>query len=203
LVKIAGLFTFGFFSSLLIRGLSRYRNPDYWKFMTAYNLAKKPSSNDAKARRALLRGYDFDLRFLPPDFSFNQSKLTAVKTNYVRTKKERNFWEKIKALPCEAMTYFVVHAFARPIIFPGSLTLIQKMFEPSLIDGRKNLIENYKGERFKLLASDGNQIDSLFVDRRDKSRKENSKGDTLIICCEGNSGFYECGIIFTPLYAGV
>jgi len=27
-------------------------------------------------------------------------------------------------------------------------------------------------------------------------------GDTLVICCEGNTGFYEVGIMYTPISAG-
>jgi hypothetical protein len=29
-----------------------------------------------------------------------------------------------------------------------------------------------------------------------------SNGDWLVICCEGNAGFYELGMIGTPLEAG-
>ena len=54
------------------------------------------------------------------------------------------------------------------------------------------------GERFKLIASDTNSIDAMFVDRRNKAEN----GNLLVITCEGNCGFYEIGIISTPLDKG-
>lgn len=48
----------------------------------------------------------------------------------------------------------------------------------------------------------------MFVDRRNNSKQEtgkkspNSNGDILVVCCEGNAGFYEIGIMTTPLDAG-
>ncbi|XP_023234081.1 protein ABHD16A-like [Centruroides sculpturatus] len=68
-----------------------------------------------------------------------------------------------------------------------------------LIQGRTKLVEKYGGERYKLLARDGNEIDTVVVDRRGK---DYSDGDMLVICCEGNAGFYEYGITGTPLEAG-
>lgn len=69
------------------------------------------------------------------------------------------------------------------------------MLESLLIQGRAKLIEENKAKRFKLLTIDNNEIDSLFVDNRDKD----NNGKTLVICSEGNAGFYEIGIMTTPL----
>lgn len=66
-----------------------------------------------------------------------------------------------------------------------------------ILSGRGKLIVEYKGERFKLKTQDGNDIDSVFIDRRGR----HPNGDTLVICCEGNSGFYEIGIAMTPIEA--
>lgn len=52
--------------------------------------------------------------------------------------------------------------------------------------------------RYKLRARDENDIDAMFVDRRHST----PNGHTLIICCEGNAGFYEVGIMGTPIEAG-
>lgn len=49
-------------------------------------------------------------------------------------------------------------------------------------------------------AIDGNRIDTIFVDRR--RSPEHANGSTLVICCEGNAGFYEIGCTVTPLDAG-
>lgn len=39
---------------------------------------------------------------------------------------------------------------------------------PVLLQGRTKLVEREEGERFKLKTRDGNEIDSMFVDRRKK-----------------------------------
>ncbi|KAM9233403.1 phosphatidylserine lipase ABHD16A isoform 4-T4 [Dugong dugon] len=57
----------------------------------------------------------------------------------------------------------------------------------------------YNGRRAKLLACDGNEIDTMFVDRRGTAEPQ---GQKLVICCEGNAGFYEVGCVSTPLEAG-
>lgn len=69
---------------------------------------------------------------------------------------------------------------------------------PMLLQGQARLVEEYNGKRAKLLACDGNEIDTMFVDRRSSADRNGSK---LVICCEGNAGFYEVGCISTPLEA--
>ncbi|KAJ8965094.1 hypothetical protein NQ317_013383 [Molorchus minor] len=64
--------------------------------------------------------------------------------------------------------------------------------------GRSRLIENYRGERFKIKTADNNYIDTMFIDKRNAS----PNGNTLVICFEGNAGFYEIGIAITPIEAG-
>jgi len=57
--------------------------------------------------------------------------------------------------------------------------------------------------RSKLIASDGNIIDTMFIDQRKRSEDiKCSNSNTLVVCCEGNAGFYEVGCMVTPLEAG-
>lgn len=67
-----------------------------------------------------------------------------------------------------------------------------------LVQGRTKLQEVNNGERFKLQSRDDNEIDCMFVDKRNRT----SNGRTLVIACEGNAGFYEMGIMCTPIEAG-
>lgn len=68
----------------------------------------------------------------------------------------------------------------------------------TIFQGRCELVEILGGKRAKLLTADGNAIDSMYVEN--KSPTQNAK--TLVICCEGNSGFYELGIMATSIKAG-
>lgn len=65
--------------------------------------------------------------------------------------------------------------------------------------GRSTLVEDFNGKRAKIKTADQNYIDTMFVDQRNNSSE---KGKKLVICCEGNSGFYEIGIIGTAVKAG-
>lgn len=67
-----------------------------------------------------------------------------------------------------------------------------------LLIGRAQLVEVFDGVRAKLQTAEGNFIDTMFID----NRLSTNRGNTLVICCEGNSGFYEIGIMYTPLRAG-
>lgn len=66
---------------------------------------------------------------------------------------------------------------------------------PMLIQGRTKLIEQDHAKRYKLRTLDANDVDTIFVDNRGKS----ALGGTVVICSEGNAGFYEIGILSTPL----
>ena len=54
-------------------------------------------------------------------------------------------------------------------------------------------------KRHKVVTSDGNYIDTIFFNRRGKNSKY---GETLVISCDGNAGFYEIGVLGTPVEAG-
>lgn len=72
----------------------------------------------------------------------------------------------------------------------------------ALNDGRAQLIEQQRAERNKIHTRDGNDIDTIFIDNRNNKEAkmyDNSNGNSLVICSEGNSGFYEFGILSTPL----
>lgn len=54
------------------------------------------------------------------------------------------------------------------------------------------------GVRGILATSENDRIDTMFIDMRGKSKT----GDILVITCEGNAGFYETGIMVTPMQMG-
>uniref|UniRef100_A0A7N8XNS6 Abhydrolase domain containing 16A, phospholipase n=1 Tax=Mastacembelus armatus TaxID=205130 RepID=A0A7N8XNS6_9TELE len=96
-------------------------------------------------------------------------------------------------------SFLIAHTFGRRMLYPGSVGLLQKAMRPMLQQGQARLIEEFDGQRNKLVACDGNEIDTMFVDRR---KDEGQNGQTLVICCEGNAGFYEVGCMNTPLEGG-
>jgi pimeloyl-ACP methyl ester carboxylesterase len=82
------------------------------------------------------------------------------------------------------------------MIFPGSIRLVQKFLQDPLVKGREKLIVEQKAQRNKIETVDGNEIDTIFIDERNSG---SVNGKTLVITAEGNAGFYEVGIMVTPM----
>ncbi|XP_057289724.1 phosphatidylserine lipase ABHD16A-like isoform X1 [Hydractinia symbiolongicarpus] len=178
----------------VIRGYGRWCNNDYRIF---HGILTQALRN--KNERGMLQLYDFEFSAWPVDFRYDESVITSqVKCSDTDVLKSSLF-SKLFKLPYNAFEYFLAHALARPMAFPGSIKLLQAAMGPALSQGRWALIEK-NGLRAKLLTKDGNEIDTMFIDRR--SERNDDEGNTLVICCEGNAAFYEVGCMGTPLKGG-
>ena len=102
------------------------------------------------------------------------------------------------------MSWLMVHSFGIKLVYPGSIGLMQSALAEPLQTGREKLIREKKGVRYKLETIDGSSIDTMFFDRRTSPNNLASTqlGKTLVISCEGNAGFYEIGVLSTPLDVG-
>lgn len=174
--------------SLCMRGIGRSQNKVYSKFIKALETARANATSD-EAKNSL-RAFDFEFKYWPVDFSVADKAGDKTKGD---TRKTKPFW--MASLPCEVVAYIAIHSFGIRMIYPGSVKLIQSYLQPMLIQGRAKLIEEDHAKRYKLRAIDNNHVDTVFVDNRDVT----TNGKTLVICSEGNAGFYEIGILTTPL----
>ncbi|XP_011868364.1 PREDICTED: abhydrolase domain-containing protein 16A [Vollenhovia emeryi] len=188
-------------ASLATRGYCRVNNPVYVKFVETLNEAQLHYNASTKQE---LHKYDFDFWAWPVDFDVSElrsdtaDRLTLEKIAKASGRLRRqNGKEFLFAVPCKLLSYMVAHTLAGKLIYPGSMTFIRLIHGSALMNGRIDLIKQ-GGERFKLMTADKNQIDAMFVDRRNKS----ANGQVLVVTCEGNCGFYEMGIIATPLNKG-
>ncbi|XP_062847940.1 phosphatidylserine lipase ABHD16A [Trichomycterus rosablanca] len=186
-----------------LRGLGRWRNSEYVQFISILDETRK---NHTPSNKKKLSAYDFDFSHWPADFSWNEAGSQKSKGGVSLLKPEPkhrgaadSLLGSVRTLPCHIISYLITHSFGRRMLYPGSVGLLQKAMRPMLREGQAKLIEDYGGQRNKLMACDGNEIDTMFVDRRE-TRGSNSK--TLVICCEGNAGFYEVGCMNTPLEGG-
>ncbi|XP_014474388.1 PREDICTED: abhydrolase domain-containing protein 16A [Dinoponera quadriceps] len=187
-------------ASLAARGYSRVSNPAYVKFVQT--LAEAHSQYNEKTKQELHK-YDFEFWAWPVDFDVSKlqsdkDKLTLEKIGRASGRlRQQSGKEFLFAIPCKLFSYVVAHTLAITLIYPGSLSVINWALGSTLLKGRMDLIKQ-GGERFKLVTSKKNQIDAMFVDRRNKS----ANGGILVVTCEGNCGFYETGVISTPLNKG-
>ncbi|XP_060777539.1 phosphatidylserine lipase ABHD16A [Neoarius graeffei] len=187
-----------------LRGWGRWRNPEYHQFITILEETKK---NHTISNKKKLASYDFSFSHWPVDFSWREVSNPKFSTAGVSLLKPEprhrgaadSLLNSVRALPCHIVSYLVAHSFGRRMLYPGSVSLLQKAMRSMLQQGKAKLIEEYDGQRNKLVACDGNEIDTMFVDRRGNG---GPNGKTLVICCEGNAGFYEVGCMNTPLDGG-
>ncbi|KAJ0184033.1 hypothetical protein K1T71_000456 [Dendrolimus kikuchii] len=193
---VGGVITF----SHLMRAYGRARNAKYIEFITTYKSSiLKPNFLE------VLRQYDFEFTYWPASF---QVKLLPNQTSYwnICLSLVNNHPYKTYAnidLPfhqrifIQTLAFVSVHTFGLRLIYPGCLSFIYALMSGHLLYGRKRLVEEFFGKRTKIGTADGNFIDTMFVDNRGARN-----GKILVICCEGNSGFYEDGVMISPIKAG-
>lgn len=185
--KLTAGFTLLVLVSMVIRGIGRSLNPSYNSFIVALKEAETVQKRSRLPYSVIASKYDCDFSALPVSYKVDPNS---------KSSSENSFFTD----------YFTVgglasHVFGRHLIYPGSIRLLQAALGPYLEEGRTNLITKSAGKRAKVATADGNFIDTIFIDRRDKS-KGPGVGSTLVLCCEGNAGFYEVGIVSAPLTAG-
>lgn len=112
------------------------------------------------------------------------------------------FLDGVKQLPSQLASYVMAHSLGRWLLYPGSMFLLNQALLPILAKGQARLQGEYNGKRAKLVARDGNKIDTMFVDRRTAAAGSGQRGRQLVVCCEGNVSFYEWGCLSTPLQTG-
>lgn len=189
------------FGALCIRGYGRFKNQDYRVFLA---LLEETRINNNEENKRKLGLYDFSFEAWPVDYKWDASKadtnVPRPPENTISYSRPTGFLSFLGSWPCDFLRYFVAHSVGRPLVYPGSTALLQSGFSEPLLSGRAFLIER-SGRRAKLVAADGNEIDTMFMDKR-STADIRDRGDILIVTCEGNAGFYEVGIMTTPLKAG-
>jgi len=175
--------------ALFLRTVGRLTTPAYTHFLSLLTSAQQ---NYTEASRSLIEKYDFQFRAWPTDFDVRQLDGDSSKQRrYLSSNSGGAVWG-----PLDFTAWLLTHTFGISLVYPGSMGIMGMLVERPLLEGRTKLLQE-GGRRYKVVARDGNQIDTMFVQQR---TKEN--GGTLVICCEGNAGFYEIGMMGTPVAAG-
>ncbi|XP_050535509.1 phosphatidylserine lipase ABHD16A [Daktulosphaira vitifoliae] len=179
-------------TSLLLRSYGRSMNPKYQTFYRDLSCAQLEYSN---ANQKKLHNYDFDFSAWPVDFSWSK----ADEDNYNSNLKRRSMVLLVNLLksPSSLIGFIALHTFGIMLIYPGSTSLLFYLMKDALQKGRRTLISRFNGIRYKLKTIDGNFLDSIFIDNRNKNTI--SGRSKLIICSEGNAGFYEAGILSSAI----
>uniref|UniRef100_A0A674BTA1 Abhydrolase domain containing 16A, phospholipase n=1 Tax=Salmo trutta TaxID=8032 RepID=A0A674BTA1_SALTR len=194
------VFTHTLWHSLLLSpfpslsGWGRWRNSEYQQFISILEETRKnhtPSNKVTLLWQQLVNSWAAKL--------LSKTGVSLLKPEPKLRGAADSVLNSLRTLPCHIVSFLIAHSFGRRMLYPGSVFLLQRAMRPMLQQGQARLIEECEGQRNKLVACDGNEIDTMFVDRR---RDEGQHGQTLVICCEGNAGFYEVGCMNTPLEGG-
>lgn len=197
LMKLATTISAIILGSYFIRGVGRSLNP---KYVTFLHVLEESFTKFPKEKASLAR-YDFQFHAWPAEYNFSTAGIPErLPMSLEKPNKRKSMLESFKLLPCKILGYLAVHTIGKRMVYPGSVQLLQMLMSNMLLEGRARLVQKFHGQRFKLITKEGNELDSMFVDRR--RSLDNPDGKYLVVCCEGNAGFYEYGTMFTPLDLG-
>ncbi|VBB29394.1 unnamed protein product, partial [Acanthocheilonema viteae] len=173
--------------AISMRTAGRVFNPEYRQF--AHTLFKA-HMHDRNASALLLK-YDYELFAAPIDFQALREPRKYFETPGRFTATRNVLYTTLR----DCLSYNIAYTFARVLVYPGSSALLNKLIQSFLIENRRKLVVEKGAVRGVLMTREGNKVDSMFVDRREQG----GNGDILVVTCEGNAGFYETGIMPTPL----
>ncbi|KAL4218880.1 Protein abhd16a [Mactra antiquata] len=179
-----------YYCAILVRGVGRCLNPDYMIFSTILVNAQKDFN---EVNRKLLAGFDYEFWACPVAWKWSDVNVGEAKKKKIQLSRKNDPPRSLFTIPSDILSYICANTFGRRMVYPGATALINTLVEGPLCQGRAKLVEERDGKRAKLLTEDGNEIDTMFIDRRREGI------DTLVVTCEGNAGFYEIGAMATPL----
>jgi len=192
---------FVFTTASVVRAMGRLTNNDYRRFITALYRARGGHVVD-------IRKYDYDFWAAPVDFYWSEGPRGDPRTD-VPLKRvpsavaETSVVSKILGAPWNMCCWALANTVGYRLLYPGTLGFIQTALQPHLLQGRAKQVEEQGGWRAKLRTRDGNDIDTMFLDRRNRpvvgSGSRGNDGQYLVVCSEGNAGFYEIGCMSTPI----
>jgi len=197
MLEIFAGFTTLYTTSLFLRAVGRSSSDRYRLFLDVLGDAEKDFTKENKAR---LGRYDFEFRSWPVEFQSS----SPPSLDFVPHPEQRSISGPGYALH-RLLAYCMVHTFGIALVYPGSTSLLNLAISEALSEGRAKLVNQRGGERFKLKTCDGNEIDTMFFEKRNRQEHDplySPNGSVLVITCEGNAGFYEVGMATTPIEAG-
>ncbi|KAG7173269.1 phosphatidylserine lipase ABHD16A-like [Homarus americanus] len=188
--------------ALVFRGIGRRLNPTYMTFLNILTNAQQ--NKPIEKQMEPLRKYEFDFSAWPINFDWTEAdpyeRKPRVYVDGGLASRKGGIINQVVTMPHQLMAWILTILIGKKMVYPGSIRLMQVVVDHHLQQGREKLIREQGGLRHKVTTRDGNSIDTMLVDRQKKKQYPNGK--TLVVCCEGNAGFYEVGLMSTPLEAG-
>ncbi|KAL7059045.1 hypothetical protein AAHC03_013933 [Spirometra sp. Aus1] len=190
--KIFGCFSLAYLLASVCLGIGRLQNPTYARFIDLYFEAKKRPSKDLIN---LLTSYGFRHQW-PTEFDVQtvDSSLWIPRKSLIPDRSNNT------SILLSPLHWFLNRTIGVRMIYPGCTDLFNSWTLEPRMKAWGDLRIKHRGRRLGLLTRSGRFVETYYVDRR--GRGENSNEDILVICCEGNAGFAEIGVIGAPLQNG-
>ncbi|TPP57727.1 Abhydrolase domain-containing protein 16A [Fasciola gigantica] len=201
-IRFGGYVALFYMMALALRGTGRLCNDSYSRFAKLF-LSATEQRNDLLLEKLTL--YSFSS---PWPAQFDVRTLSAV-TNKVRIPTPKRDHELSAFL--WPITWLVAHTLGVRVAYPGCTGILNSLSLPQRLDGRDRLRRHYGIRRVGLLTRDADFVEAFFADRRGSTSSAaditlsghgDSKGEIMIICCEGNGGYPEIGTPLVPLEQG-
>ncbi|VUZ54936.1 unnamed protein product [Hymenolepis diminuta] len=178
-----------YFALFIIRGFVRLTNPIYKRFVITYLNAE--DNLDQNLIDALtMYGFrypwpsQFDVRDLEPNLRFERKPIPS------RCK---------GSTLLSPILWFLANSIGIRMVYPGCLDIFNSISMEPRMKSLEVMRNRCNIKRVGLVTREGLFVESFYADRR---RDDTEKGNTLVICCEGNAGFSEIGIVSVPLNEG-
>ncbi|VDL61115.1 unnamed protein product [Hymenolepis diminuta] len=185
-VKLTALFWLPF---TLPSCFVRLTNPIYKRFVITYLNAE--DNLDQNLIDALtMYGFrypwpsQFDVRDLEPNLRFERKPIPS------RCK---------GSTLLSPILWFLANSIGIRMVYPGCLDIFNSISMEPRMKSLEVMRNRCNIKRVGLVTREGLFVESFYADRR---RDDTEKGNTLVICCEGNAGFSEIGIVSVPLNEG-
>uniref|UniRef100_A0A5K3FKD0 AB hydrolase-1 domain-containing protein n=2 Tax=Mesocestoides corti TaxID=53468 RepID=A0A5K3FKD0_MESCO len=189
-IKSVCVFSVTYLSLLILRGVARLMNPSYKRFVITY-LDAEETLDQTLIDALTLYGFrypwpaQFDVRELEPDLLIEHK---TIPTRHLETSSIHS-----------PFLWLLAKTIGIRLVYPGCLGLFNSWALEPRMKALESLRATYNIRRVGLITREGLFVESFYADRR---KDESEKGKILVICCEGNVGFAEIGIVSTPLTAG-
>lgn len=167
--------------SWFVLGLSRISSPVYMNFL---EVLQNPNSLTE------IKKYDFDMIYWPTDYKATSDCRPENKV----------ILRPIKDKPFNPAFDYLCSGLGRWLIMPGSLAVVNAQLSWQLNQYRSKILEQFndsKRVKIELDNSGKTFIDSIYIPGTDSTLKKK-----IVICSEGNAGFYEVGILSAPFRKG-
>uniref|UniRef100_A0A5S6QKG4 AB hydrolase-1 domain-containing protein n=1 Tax=Trichuris muris TaxID=70415 RepID=A0A5S6QKG4_TRIMR len=165
----------------VLRFIGRINSGAYVAFLSHLSEALESSTPAVRHKMQL---YDYDFSHHPVEYKWRDEFQGEV----VKPRKSALGSLETSIPPCtvaDTASWLMAKIVGIYMLYPGTIPFMYRMVKDNLEVGRRKMMEELGGSRFKLETRRGTLLDCMFLDRRNNVEATNAS--TLVVTCEGYS----------------